>query len=82
MDRILAWAQIADVGDGAARRARALGFEDYEDALQAAAAESCLAEWIVTRNKTDFRNSPVPAISPGEFLKNLSDLPDQSARGL
>ena len=36
VDRILAWARVADATDSAARRGRALGFSDFEDALQAA----------------------------------------------
>ena len=72
IDRILAWARVADATDAQARRARALGFGDFEDALQAASAESCAADWIVTRNTGDFSRSAVRAISPGDFLRQFS----------
>jgi predicted nucleic acid-binding protein len=69
LDRILAWAQIAPATDTAARRARTLGFRDFEDALQAVSAETCVADCIVTRNCSDFSLSTVPALSPDEFLR-------------
>lgn len=68
VDRILAWAHVASAGDAEARRARSLGFTDFEDALQAASAEACGAEWILTRDLTGFASSPVPALSPADFL--------------
>lgn len=68
VDRILAWAKVAAGTDAHARSARSLGFRDFEDALQATAAEACAADWIVTRNVADFSLSTVPAISPGAFL--------------
>ena len=42
---------------------------DYEDAViqQTAARSGC--DYIVTRDLRDFEFSPVPAISPGEFVK-------------
>ena len=49
-------------------RALALSMTDFEDAIQAAHAESCGAHLIVTRNTADFANSPVPAMTPEDFL--------------
>ena len=68
VDRILSWARVASSGDPEARRARNLGFADFEDALQAVAAEACRADCIVTRNTKDFSRSAVPALLPQEFL--------------
>ena len=68
VDRILAWATVAPAGDADARRARSLGFSDFEDAMQSAAAETCGAQWLLTRDTTGFAKSPVPAISPPDFL--------------
>ena len=48
--------------------ARALEFADYEDAVAAAAAQKAKCSYIITRNKRDFAKSPVPALTPGEFL--------------
>ncbi len=68
VDRILAWARVAAAGDTEARRAHALGLPDFEDALQAASAEACAAEWIVSRDAGGFKGSPVPSIKPADFL--------------
>ena len=68
VDRILAWARVALVGDAEALRARNLGFSDFEDAMQAASAEACGAQWLITRDSTGFASSPVLAISPQNFL--------------
>lgn len=72
VDKILAWARIAEVTDSHARRARAMKFNDFEDALQAVAAEACAADWIVTRNVPDFSLSAVPAVSPADFLQQFT----------
>jgi hypothetical protein len=48
-----------------------LGIGDFEDALQAGAAMSWEAAFIVTRNERDFKRSPVPAISPSAYLKRF-----------
>jgi predicted nucleic acid-binding protein len=42
---------------------------DFEDALLAFCAKRLRADWIITRNETDFKLSPVPAVSPENFLK-------------
>lgn len=69
VDKILAWARVTACADGEARRARTLEFRDFEDALQAISAEACAADLIVTRNVPDFSKSPVPAVTPKEFLR-------------
>jgi hypothetical protein len=52
-------------------RARSLDFEDFEDAVVATSAEAAGCEVIITRNLTDFASSPVPALTPEEFLLDL-----------
>ena len=44
------------------------GMTDFEDAVQAMAADIAGLDFIVTRNIRDFRNSPVPFVSPEELL--------------
>jgi predicted nucleic acid-binding protein len=41
---------------------------DFEDAVIAAVAQREGADYIVTRNTKDFIASPVPAITPEDFL--------------
>ena len=45
-----------------------LGFADFEDAVIAAIAHREKADYIITRNVKDYSKSPVPAITPDDFL--------------
>ena len=50
------------------QQALALGWPDFEDAVQAVVATQCRADRLLTRNPKDFRLSPVPVVSPAEWL--------------
>lgn len=56
-------------------RARMLPMSDFEDSVVAAVAENAGCDYIVTRNIQDFGSSPVPAITPTDFLKLLPATP-------
>jgi predicted nucleic acid-binding protein len=47
-------------------------FRDVEDCLQAECARVVNADYIITRNTADFKNSFVSAISPNDFLNLAS----------
>jgi len=49
-----------------------LNFSDFEDAVVAATASREGASFIITRNTSDFVNSPVPAMTPADFLKRYN----------
>ncbi len=49
-------------------QALALGFPDFEDAVQTACAVKVNAVWIVTRNAKDFKKSPIACEPPGAVL--------------
>ena len=51
--------------------ALSLPMTDFEDAMQVAAAQAAGAEHIVTRDIGDFINSPIPAITPEQALREL-----------
>ncbi len=70
LNRLLRLVEVAPVGTADARRALELPMSDVEDAFQAAAALAWGADAIVTRNVTDYRHSPVRALSPSAFLKH------------
>jgi len=72
VDKILAWAEVAPVDSFSAARARSLQLPDFEDAMQCACAENCLADFIVTRNVRDFASSPIPPISPTDFIARFA----------
>lgn len=68
---LLQFCEVAPVATDQARQAAALPLHDFEDALQAAAALSFGADFIVTRNLPHYRRSPVPALSPRQFLARV-----------
>lgn len=63
----------ADLTQSDLSRAAALRWNDFEDALQAVMARRLGADYIITRNVSDYKNSPVPAITPEELLKKWGD---------
>ena len=46
-------------------------FEDFEDCLQEECAVEVMADYIVTRNPKDYKESRVKVIEPDEFIKLL-----------
>ena len=46
-------------------------FKDFEDCIQSKCAKSVNAEYIITRNVSDFEFSEIPAITPEEFLSSI-----------
>ena len=46
-------------------------WSDCEDAVQCVSAERGDADYIITRNVRDYRESSVPALTPSEYLMRL-----------
>ncbi|MEY8356230.1 PIN domain-containing protein [Lachnospiraceae bacterium 54-53] len=46
-------------------------FSDFEDCLQVECAAEVMSDYIVTRNPSDFKNSRIKTIAPGELLSLL-----------
>lgn len=68
VDWLLRHFEVAAATSQELQRARALDWADFEDAVVAAAAESCQCRAIITRNVKDFGHSTVPASTPEEYL--------------
>jgi predicted nucleic acid-binding protein len=68
VDWVLAHLEIVPQDHAQFVRARNLRFNDFEDAALASAAEAAGCKLILTRNVADFGASPVPAVTPEEFL--------------
>ena len=68
---ILSICEVAPMGTQDFQRALALGFADFEDAVQVAAALQTGCTYIVTRNARDFKGSPVQVRTAGELLSLL-----------
>lgn len=71
LDAILEVFKICPTDNRSAKIARSLSLPDFEDAMQAAAALAAGTDLIITRNKRDFRGSPVKAMTPSEFLRRI-----------
>lgn len=80
VDWLLRYLDVIPVTREELLRARALGWQDFEDALVAATAESAGCSRIVTRNVADFAGSPVLAVTPEEFILDLDIGPGDSRR--
>ena len=76
-EKIIALTALINICDTAAvdiTAALPLNILDFEDAVNAAIAKREKAAFIVTRNETDYVNSPVPAISPAQFIHQFRTL--------
>jgi hypothetical protein len=68
---LLEFVEVPTAGTEAAMKAISYPMNDFDDALQAAAALAFGARFIITRNVSDYRRSPVPAVSPAAFIKEF-----------
>lgn len=68
IDDLLGVFVVAAVDGDVVRAALALGWPDFEDAVQMAAALSAGADCVVTRDTAGFKAGPVPAVAPEAFL--------------
>lgn len=71
ISELLEFVEVAPVTTKEARQALGLPMSDFEDALQAASALAFEAYFIVTRNARHYRKSPVPAVTPAQFLNEV-----------
>ena len=64
---LLTFVEVPETGTDDAIKALQLPMRDLEGALQASAALSFHADFVVRRNAKDYRTSPVPAVTAEEF---------------
>jgi len=69
--RLLNLMEVAPVSRAVLESALESATADYEDAVLCEAARQVDAQAIVTRNRADFRKSPLPVYTPVEMLKLL-----------
>jgi predicted nucleic acid-binding protein len=82
MDDLLLVPKIAPVDGPVLRRALALGWPDFEDAVCAAAAESVGCDAIISRDVRGFPKSPVRVLEPRAALALLNEGPDHASEPL
>ena len=61
--------KILPLEDKAIELALASDFNDFEDGLQYFIALENESDIIVTRNKKDFKNSEIPVLTAGEYIR-------------
>lgn len=71
VDFLLDHFAVLNATEAVFRQARQLPMKDFEDAVVASIAVSADCRYVVTRNIADFKQSPVEALLPAEFLENL-----------
>jgi predicted nucleic acid-binding protein len=65
---LLQFLSVAEVNQVTLEQALILQYEDFENAVQMMAAVRVGAEYVITRNPQDYRDGPIPAVQPAEFL--------------
>lgn len=68
VERLIQVFDVAPVDEDVVRRALALAWPDFEDAVCAAAAEASGCEAIVTRDPDGYPEAPLPVIDPAAAL--------------
>ena len=71
LKKILLKIKIAALDDADIRRAVALEWGDFEDAVQFVAGEEAFVDCIVTRDKSNYPATTPAVLSPDEFLSLL-----------
>jgi predicted nucleic acid-binding protein len=72
IDDLLAATKICPIDDQVLRTAHGSATSDFEDAVQIAAAVHTGIDVIVTRNTDDYTVSPIPVLTPAQFLAQLA----------
>ena len=62
------YVDVVCVGSEILNHALKSQWKDFEDCLQAMVAQRECADFIITRNEKDFKESEVPVLSPSDFL--------------
>ena len=68
VDHLIRHFHIASLDKTGWQRARSLPLPDFEDAVIASVAEESRCDYVIARNTAHFTGSPVPALTPADFL--------------
>jgi hypothetical protein len=75
LKKLLQTVYVATVTDNNIYEALDIEWDDFEDSIQYIAGKSISAEYIITRNKADFRNSTIEIVTPEQFFNYTWDKP-------
>ena len=68
---LLQFLEIAPVTQNTIEQALNLDYRDFEDAVQLISALQCKAEYLITRNVSDYKLALLPVVQPVDFLGTL-----------
>jgi predicted nucleic acid-binding protein len=68
---LLQFLEISPVDQNTIEQALNLDYRDFEDAVQMISALQCKAEYLITRNVSDYQPALLPVIQPVDFLGTL-----------
>lgn len=63
--------EVAPTDKAILEAALANGFKDFEDGIQYESALACSAQYLISRNKKDFKKSRIPVLDACEFAAQL-----------
>jgi hypothetical protein len=73
VERLIGVFGVAPVDHGVVKRALALAWPDFEDAVCAVAAEASECDALVTRDPEGYPDPPLPVIDPAAALSWLAE---------
>ena len=71
IQQILMIFEVIDLKSSDLKNAAEMLSSDFEDAVQMCCANRIKADYIITRNIRDFKESKVPALKPSELLERM-----------
>jgi predicted nucleic acid-binding protein len=73
MDKLITLFSVCPVIETTITNALTLRWKDFEDAIQYITAKENNAEFIITRNKSDYKTSDILCMTPTEFIVYLKE---------
>ena len=73
LDKLNIIFSMTPVSDTTISTALALRWNDFEDAVQLASAKESNVDFIITRNKADYKAPDIPCMTPTELIAYLRD---------
>ena len=68
---LMQFLEIAPIDQNTIEQALNLDYRDFEDAVQMISALQCKAEYLLTRNVSDYQPALLPVIQPVDFLNTI-----------
>ncbi|MBC8509815.1 MAG: PIN domain-containing protein [Anaerolineales bacterium] len=68
---LMQFLKIAPVSQSTIDQALNLDYNDFEDAVQMISALQCKADYLLTRNITDYQPALIPVVQPVDFVDTI-----------